>query len=221
MPSFTLHIAFTSEQLQSLYDTETHLVIAKPNSGHRPNVAWQVIRPLENNVIHWEEKYGLFASMSDIRNGSVLHQFAATPMNAETGKAYTLESNAYISGPTGQVASESYCISNRFIERPYITAGLFQSADVNGQEIHNNAVCAVPVMLSRMAMMPPSPEIYIWMQSQVISNSVVIAITSNMTQLRFGGNVTEMSVAYDSNWDSFTLKGKLQAESLVQLMPAL
>ena len=47
MSTFNLNVAFTNEQLQTLYITGTNVIVAKPTSDGTPNVAWQVFRPLQ------------------------------------------------------------------------------------------------------------------------------------------------------------------------------
>lgn len=55
--------------------------------------------------------------------------------------------------------------------------------------------------------MTPSTTVYIWVQSQVKSNTVVTTLTSTLTKADFGGSVTEISLTYDANTGGFVNNG--------------
>ena len=72
--------------------------------------------------------------------------------------------------------------------------------------------------------MTPFTTIYLWVQSQVQSNSVVTLVTSPMTKVTFGGSVTHISLAYDPQTGTFISQEKAGlAEGLVldQIAPSL
>ena len=203
MSQFNLKIAFTSQQLGILYATGTNVIIAKSSDGYSPAVAWQVFRPMQANTVSWKEEYGIYASNSDIRNGEVLNQFSNTPIGIETGKQYILQSNGAIAGPYGGGFPNAFMFSNQYSGKHYITAGLYQNAIINGNNTAGNAVSATPVLMQSNAIMNPNTTIRIWLQSQVVSNSVVTNITSPVTELKFGGTVTDISVTYDTATGKF------------------
>ncbi len=119
------------------------------------------------------------------------------------GKQYILQDSGRIVGPMGGGYANAFLLLNQFGMKPYMTAGLYQNATINGTERIGNAVSAAPILMQSAAVMSPSTTLHIWLQSQVISNSVVTSITSPITELKFGGNVTEISVAYDSATGKF------------------
>ncbi|SFD26319.1 hypothetical protein SAMN05518672_1011339 [Chitinophaga sp. CF118] len=198
MSTYILNTAFTDKQLDMLYITGTNVIIAKPTGGGTPNVAWQVFKPMQSNQLSWGEEYGIYASTSGVTNGAILSQLSSVPVGAATNKLYTLEPSSKISGPASGGSAGSYTLLNKYAEKDYMTVGLYQNANVNGTDIIGNALSAAPVLLSSTASMTPYTTVYIWLQSQVISNTVVTTVTSPMTILKFGGEVTEISVAYDS-----------------------
>lgn len=197
---FTLKTAFTNDQLALLYATGTNVVVAKPTGGSQPNVAWQVFKPMASNTLKWGEEYGLYASTTAVTNGAVLSQLSSVPVGARDKMLYTLEPNAIITGPvsSGGGSEGTFALNNKFAEKPYMTVGLFQNANVNGTEIIGNALSAAPVLLQSTAFMTPFTTVYIWLQSQVVSNTVVTTVTSPMTKLTYGGGINDISVAYDS-----------------------
>ena len=72
MPAYELNMSFTNEQLQTLYLTGSNVIVAKPTGGLAPNVAWQVIRPLQANSLTWEEQYGVYASTAKVTNAIMI-----------------------------------------------------------------------------------------------------------------------------------------------------
>jgi hypothetical protein len=207
MSTFNLKTAFTDEQLRNIYIAGVNVIVAKPTGGENPNVAWQVFKPMQANTITWQEEYGIYASTSAVVNGARLNQLSSVPVGAIQNKLYTLESNATISGPASGGHPNSYTLENKFDQKPYMTVGLFQDANVNGTEIAGNAISAVPVLLASTASMTPYTTVYIWLQASVISNTVVTNVTSPMTALKFGGGVDTISVAYDSATGKFMPAG--------------
>ena len=209
MPNFDLNVAFTNEQLKAIHATGTNVIIAKPSSGgSTPDVAWQVFRPLQANTVNWEEKYGIYASTTQIVNGAKLDQLSSIPVPAAEDKLYTLQPSGIISGPASGGSPNSYSLRNNYgTNPPYMTVGLFQDASVNGTSIIGNAISAAGVLNQATATMTPFTTIYIWLQSNVVSNSVVTTVTSPMTQITFGGTVTTRSVKYDSDTGTFINAG--------------
>ena len=206
-----MKVAFTDKQLDVLYATGTNVIVAKPTGGGTPNVAWQVFKPMQSNKLSWGEEYGIYSSTSSVTNGAILSQLSSVPVGAAMNKLYTLEPSAKISGPASGGSAGAFSLLNKYAEKDYMTVGLYQDANVNGTDIIGNALSAAPVLLASTASMTPFTTVYIWLQSQVISNTVVTTVTSSMTILKFGGEVTEISVSYDSASGKF-----LSAKSLAQ-----
>lgn len=213
MPSYNLNTAFTNEQLQTIWMTGTNVIVAKPTGGSNPNVAWQVFKPLQANTLSWVEEYGIYVSTSAITNGATLTQLSSTGIPAVMDKAYTLNDAGVIIGPASGGAPNSYSLLNQYTGKDYMTVGLYQDATVNGTAISGNALSAAPVLLQSTATMTPYTTVYIWLQSQVVSNTVVTTVTSPMTKLVFGNGVNDISVAYDSASGTFIPTGDTLADA--------
>ncbi|MBV7530850.1 hypothetical protein [Chitinophaga sp. sic0106] len=207
MADYSLNVGFTNDQLKTLYATGTNVVVAKPSGAGNPNVAWQVFKPLMANQLAWDEQYGLYASTSNVTNGATLTQMSSVPVGAAMNKLYTLQDSGVISGPASGGQQNAFSLLNVYSGMPYMTVGLYQNANVNGIDILGNAISAVPVLKMSTAVMTPYTTVYIWLQSQVASNSVVTNVTSPMTQLNFGGGINNISVAYDSDSGTFLPTG--------------
>ena len=225
MPTYTLNTAFTQEDLSRLYAMGANVVVAKPNAGGPPNVAWTVFRPVLINTMTWEDQYGIYASNSDIVNGARLVQMARTEYPAMAGKIYSLTSAGFFGPPSGGGSPGCYTAVNEFNNLPkgYLTFGLFQDAVVNGVASRGNAVSATPVLFNSTAPMAPFTTVYLWTQSQVMSNTVVTTVTSPITQVGFGGAITEVSLVYDAMTGRFIKAASKASEgvSLHHHMPEL
>ncbi len=51
--------------------------------------------------------------------------------------------------------------------------------------------------------MTPYTTIYLWVQSEVESNTVLTVVTSPMTKVRFGGDATQFALDYDPTKGTF------------------
>lgn len=209
MANYTLSLAFSQAQLEVLYMTGSNIVVAKPTEGSAPNVAWQVFRPMEANSISWEEQYGIYASTAEIHNGAKLSQLSRTEFPATGGGQYTLSPHATFGLSGGAGERSSYYATNSYPEKPFLTFGLFQDATVNGQQVAGNAISAAPVLLESTARMTPYTTLYVWVQSEVMSNTVVTQVTSPQTKVVFGGGVSDVALEYESAKGIFVAKSGL------------
>lgn len=203
MADYQLEISFSDEQLDTLFTTKSNVIVAKPTGGSSTNVAWQVFQPFENNSVTWSEEYGIYVSNTKISNGATLTQMSSTSGNAQMDTTYTMQPSAIITGPADGGTDDAFTLVNKYANLPYLTVGLYQNAVVNGVLVKGNAISAVPTLYQSTAVMTPFTTVYLWLQSEVSSNTVVSVVTSPMTQLTFGGGVNEISVSYDSATGTF------------------
>jgi hypothetical protein len=209
VPTFTLDTAFTEQDLQRFLASGSNVVVAKPTGGGSPNVAWVVYRPLLANTMTWEESYGIYASNTEIVNGALLTQMSQTPYPAVADATYSLNPAGFFGPPASGGVPNSYSAENEYDNLPkgYLTMGLYQDASVNGVPVHGNAVSAAPVIYQSTAVMTPFTTVYLWIQSSVVSNTVVTTVTSPMTKVKFGGSVTDVALQYDASSGIFLPAG--------------
>ncbi|GAB5474200.1 MAG: hypothetical protein Mars2KO_22990 [Maribacter sp.] len=204
MAQYKLDIAFTNQQLENLYQTNSSVIIAKPSEGNAtPNVAWQSFKALGANTLTWREEYGIYVSSTELTHGAQLDQLSNTEIGAIMDQVYTMNPSGVITGPASGGVPNSFALLNEYKNKPYMTAGLFQDATVNGTEIIGNATSAAPVLLASTAVMTPYTTIYVWIQSQVVSNTVCTLVTSPMTEFKFGGGTNDIAIAYNSETGLF------------------
>ncbi|MWB94163.1 hypothetical protein GON26_07295 [Flavobacterium sp. GA093] len=207
MANYDLKVGFTTEQLQILHFTESNVVLAKGTRGQNSNVAWQVFRPFQSNQISWDDEYGIYCSNTKLVNHAQIIPFSDTPIGIDTNTLYTLENNGVILGPTTGGQRNTFALRNNYSNAPYLTTGLFQNAIINGNYRSGNAISAIPVLFQSTALMDPATDIYIWIQSQVQSNSIITRITSPVTRLSFSSSLFRISVVYDSYTGRFINAG--------------
>jgi hypothetical protein len=198
MPDYTLILKLTPQQLKT-FDAKTNIIIAKPTKGETPTVAWQSFQPFEENTVAWEEQYGIYVSSTAVTHGAHLTRMSSTAVPAVEQKLYTLESDAVFSDPPEESTGNpgAFCAENKYGESEALTFGLFQDATVNGKTVHGNALSATSVPHSNIIQMTPHTTVFIWMESDIPSNTVVTEVDSHRTEKTFGGGTTEISLAYD------------------------
>jgi hypothetical protein len=219
---YTLNTSFANSDLDRLAQTGSNVIVAKPTQNGGPNVAWVVFSPMSENTMTWEEIYGIYASQTQLISGAVIDQ-ATEVMPAAPDKLYTLLPQGYFSAPGDDVPGQgSYVALNTLVNPDLImTVGLTQQAIVNGTSGLANAVSATPVLYQSTAVMTPYTDIYLWVQSQIVSNSVVTTVTSPQTVVTFGGSVSEVSLTYDAMSGKFLAPAGMPAgASLTHVAPA-
>lgn len=210
--SYTLNTFFTKDDLVRFFASGSNIVVAKPSAGgphgDKPNVAWVVFRPLQSNTMTWTEEYGIYASNVELNNGVVLTQMSRSEFPALDGKIYEFAPNGTFGPPTAGGQAGSFSVLNYYDNPPrrYLTFGLCQNATVNGEVAEGNAISAATVLYQSKAVMTPFTTVYLWVQSQVASNSVLTVVTSPMTMVTFGGATTNISLAYDPDTGKFIAK---------------
>ncbi|MGQ3013640.1 MAG: hypothetical protein ACT6QS_08030 [Flavobacteriales bacterium] len=202
MSNYILNIKFTDEQLDFINKTNTKVIIAKPTSQEGPSIAWQAFKPMQFNRLSWEEKYGIYVSTGQLEHGAYLTKLSKTSVGAVDGRLYTLKPSGVISGPDGDGVNNAYALQNNY-ENNFMTVGLYQDAKLNGIDVLGNVVSAAPVLQASTAIMTPYTTVYIWLQSDVESNTVVTTVKSKKTELKFGGDLNTFSVIYDSKSGEF------------------
>jgi hypothetical protein len=204
MPTYSLDLKLTKEELKYL-PPGTNLVIAKPAEGNAPIIAWQAFSPFEGNTVEWEEQYGIYASNQSIENGAVLTKISQTEFPALEDKLYEFEKDAAFSGPQAEkeAVPGSFYAVNHYPKLPTLTFGLCQDATVNGEPVPGNAISAASAPLQSKISMTPHTTVYIWVESNTVSNTVVSKVTSPQTKVTFGAGKFEATLAYDSASGTF------------------
>ncbi|MEW6732591.1 MAG: hypothetical protein AB1489_14780 [Acidobacteriota bacterium] len=218
MPEFNLNLLIDPNQdLPLIKAAQLNIILAKPIGGGAPNVAWQSFDPFPDNNVEWTEEYGLYASTTQVNNGARITKMSTTGYPAQSGAYYSFTSNATFNGPItdGNVPpANSYKIVNDMpsSQYPALTFGLMQSASINGVAAQFRPINAQTVLSKLDVTFTPLTTVYVWLQAQLVSETVITSVTSRHTKVTFGGPITSHTLKYDRNTGMFVaVSGKEKA----------
>ena len=199
---YDLTINLSQEQLEIIHEARANVVIGKAPVGERVNVAWLVFKPMQKNVLKWVNHYGVYASTCKISQGSEIIQRSS--IGAAMYRLYTLQANGGFSSSVSGGSADTFTVYNNYTVKKVMTIGLYQHANVNGDEVLGNAISAAPVMTGHTASITPNEHVYIWLQSNIKSNTVITKVTSRITPLFFSDAIRCISVTYNDESGMFT-----------------
>lgn len=231
MPDYRLQLLIDPADLTIIRNSGQRITLAKPvNSDSSPNVVWLSIDPFQSTEVQWSEEYGIYASTTAVVQGASINKLSETGVPAQDGASYSFTSAATFNGPfsSGGVALGTYGAQNDMPNAAYpvLTFGLTQSALINQKPSDRKPISATPVLATQFASMTPFASVYIWLQSQFSSETIITRITGKTSKARFGGGVTDISLKYDPNLGVFvpaSVQGKAVAADHAQVqlsMPA-
>ena len=223
MSSYTLTITLTVAQVNDFHNSNNQIMLAKSSSaGGAPNVIWLALPPMQNNVVAWDEQYGLYFSVQPFPPGTgmllgsdiIINGSVAAPIAGQ--ELYTLLGNNTIAGPGSSqgpagtyslLNSSSSSSSSNSNSRDTVVVGLTQAATVNGTPILKQMpILADALMQGQTDTISTSPEVYIWAQSPGgLANFQVQLVTGGNLLLPFGSSDIALSVTYNSDTGMFEL----------------
>ena len=209
MPKYTLDLTIDAKSLEIFKAAQLKITIAKPVGTSSPNVTWLVFDPFEGNKVEWEEQYGIYASPNKvIQNGAVISRLSETDFPANDAAYYSFNSTATFSGPftdSGAPVTGSYKVVNNMpnTQYPALTFGLEQKASINGNGINPSPLNAAVVPDALSATFTPLTTVYVWLQAQFISGTVITEVNGNAAVVTFGGSVTYKSLKYNPATGTF------------------
>lgn len=192
--TFTLNISFDNASLMRLFQTGSQVVVANVGANNAPEVVWLAFNPLQNNQVAWQEEYGVYASTSPIQNGTQLAYTSTMP--ASLGNTYVFQPNGTFSSLNQPNLHQNILILNEFPAD--ITAGLYQSATVNGTNIPQNAITAQNVLVKSLSETTPMNKIAVWVQSRIAENTVITQTPSPMSIFSFSQVQASLNITYDA-----------------------
>jgi hypothetical protein len=201
MPTYTLNLSISAQDLETIAAAGENIIVAKPvtNASGTPNVAWLSVPPLENNQITWVEDYAIYASTTEIASGAAIFQSSVTSFPAEDGVCYDFATSGAFGGPvTGPqpVPLGSFSTLNDFTSRSAMTFGLTQSANANGGLISLSPLNAQSVPEQQQAVFTPLTTVWVWLEANVRSATMITGVFSKVAVITFGGEVNTQGLTY-------------------------
>ncbi|GJM09187.1 MAG: hypothetical protein DHS20C11_14630 [Lysobacteraceae bacterium] len=173
MPSYSLNISIDPAGLKAIRAAGQKVTIAKPARDGHP-VAWVLFDPLESNTITWDERYEVYANTTSQQGIATIE--TQPHKAASAGNSYSLENGMFSVG-VPNLGPTQYGVRNRDSSSvidgvAMITAGLYQSALVNG---NNSAgpLNAVPVLFDEHATFEPTETIMIFLSNYGSTGTVL------------------------------------------------
>jgi hypothetical protein len=225
--NFNLKLLIDTETLPIIRDSGQRITLAKPvNADTTPSVVWLSIDPFASTDVSWEEQYGIYASTTKVVDGATISKLSETGVGAQDGATYTFTSGAVFNGPfPGGVPRGSYGAQNDMPSSlyPVLTFGLTQDALVNQVAAKRKPLSATPVLATQFAEITPFTIVFVWLQAQFRSETIITRITGRNTKVRLGGGVNEATLKYNAELGVFVpvdSKGTFQKESALATIDA-
>ena len=210
MADFTLNMTIDSDSLPLIRAAQERIVLAKPVGGGSPNVVWQSFDPFGNNGVNWTEQFGLYASNTLVINGATIRKMS-DQNPAEVERYYSFTSGAVFEGPftDARVGPGQYAAANAMPNSlyPALTFGLTQVATVNNMVSGANPLNAVSVLPNRFVTFTPITTVYVWLEANIASSTVVTNIVANQAIARYSGSTTDINLVYDPETGMFVPEG--------------
>jgi hypothetical protein len=209
MSNYTLDLAIDSASLQIIKAAQLKITISKPVGPSSPNVIWLVFDPFQGNKVEWQEEYRLYASPTPTtQNGAVISRLSETDNPVNDAVYYSFISSATFSGPftgSGAPGTGSYKVVNNMPNTSYpaLTFGLEQKASINGNGINPSPLNAAVVLAALNATFTPLTIVYVWLQAQFTSGSIITEVNGNASIVTFGGSVTSKSLTFNPATGTF------------------
>lgn len=205
--NYELDLQIDQAALAVLRAANMNITIAKPTLDQSSTTVWQAFDPFESNTVTWTEDYGLYCStIQSLADGTQIKKIS-DQFPASDNTNYLFDNSATFSPMAGLNPGEGiFGISNTmgYDQYPSLTFGLEQSAMVQGQLI-KNPINASLVPSGFNATFEPIVTLYVWLEADSQSSSVISKISDNAIIVTFEGSITQRSLTYDPMGGQFVL----------------
>ncbi|MEA2719602.1 MAG: hypothetical protein QOJ39_1466 [Candidatus Eremiobacteraeota bacterium] len=159
LTTYTLTLAIDEAHVRALAESGATLVLAKSARNAKPNLAWLAWTPASENIVRWDETYGVYAAEAASAEGRAPRILDSVHPAADR-RVYPFHGTAF--GPPSdgpRVPHRHYDVRNA---GPVAVAfGLLQDAVVNGATRRSpvNAVVLPPTFTADFTAVA---QLYIW-----------------------------------------------------------
>lgn len=208
MADYTLTLNIDPVDLNYIKAAGQRLTLAKPVGSGDPNVVWLSIDPFPSTTIEWVEDYWIYASTTEVTQGATISKLSeVTPGPALDAGYYPFTPAATfgVYQKTPSIPSGTFGANNNmpYNQYPALTFGLSQSALISKKPAERKPISATSVLSQQQILMTPFTNIYVWLQSQFASETIITKITGKSTVAKFGGGVTDIALKYDPDRGMF------------------
>lgn len=218
---FDVKFIIEPKDLEVIKGAQQKITLAKPVSSGTPSVIWLSIDPFVSTDVQWTEEYGIYASTTQVTEGATITKMSEVPFPAQDGASYTLSAATTFNGPfpDDRVVRGSFRAQNDvpYSAYPALTFGLTQTALVNQRPAERKPLSATSVIATQDVYMTPYSIIYVWLQSQFDSDTVITKVTGKRAKITLGGGVSSVTMKYSPHLGMFvpsTDQGKLLVKDI-------
>lgn len=200
--NLTLDLIIDENSLKIIKAAQLYITLAKPVGGGNPDVTWLVFDPFQGNKVEWEEEFGIYASPNQvIQNGAVITRLSEK-FPAQDAAYYSFDSSATFAGPFTDSEAPGvgqFKVINNMPNTSYpaLTFGLEQKASINGKNITPSPINAALVPAAFNATFTPLTTVFVWLQGEFTSGTVITQINGKATSVVYGGAITSQTLVYD------------------------
>jgi hypothetical protein len=201
MPGKSVKLLIDSQDVALIKAAQQRITLGKAVSSSVANVIWLSIEPGASTEVSWQEEYGIYVTTAQVADGSSIHKLAETAFPATDGAYYALTPANVFNGPFsgGSVPAGTLGAHNDvpYSAHPSLTFGLTQSALVNHLSAERKPLSAVTVLATQCAQMTSLPIVYVWLESQFVSETIISKIVGKSTKITFGAGIDSVTLKYD------------------------
>ena len=229
MPNYSLTLNIDPADLNVIKAAGQRITLAKPVGAGDPNVIWLSIDPFQSTTVEWKEDYWIYSSTTAVSQGAAISKLSeVTPGPALDAGYYPFTPAAtfgVFQNDPGVNSGTFAAVNNMpYAQYAALTFGLSQSAMVNKTLAERKPISAQLVPSQNQIQMTPFTTVYVWLQSQFASETIITKITSNTAITKFGGGVSDITLKYDPTRGVFmpgTGAAKMLEMGLIELRTPL
>ncbi|MGV8938059.1 MAG: hypothetical protein ACOH2J_13120 [Allorhizobium sp.] len=205
MPTYSLTLNFDPDVLVNIKKAGQRVAIAKPVNSGGPSVIWLDIDPFPSTTIEWEEDYWIYASNDEIENGARINKLTEVYPGPALDAGYYELQDTCVFGPFVKgntilpVAPGTYAAINNVPYGNYncLTFGLAQTALINKKPHERKPISAQSVLATQHIRMTPFITLFVWLEAEFSSETIITEIAGTASTAKFGGGVTDIDLTYD------------------------
>lgn len=206
MQNYQLTIVIPLPDFKQIESAGEQVVICKTVNGSTgPSIAWIAFSPSVENDLSWAENYLLYASNSNVLEGSLITSLAQSPAIATRQLPFT--SSARFDSPTPDVSlpAQSYGVVNLDTTQRATCFGLAQAATLSGTELEASPINASLVPPKQHAIFQPQETIQVFLAPNIDPGMVINQIKVPFISVNFSTEIRRQEIVYAPALGNFVL----------------
>ena len=183
------------------------LILTKASQDGSGNTSWVATKPFGVTTISWEQKYGVYASTTEIKEGATINRLSSKPGIGDSGDAknkmlYNFTDDAVFVEGELSLSNNNYGSKNSYSDLQFLTMGVMQQADVNGTKVMN-PINALTVPRGQNYQSEPIEKVTLFASKTIGSETIISTISTDTFDAVYRDGKTEITCHYDNNLGKF------------------